>query len=186
MSSAIRHLYKFECFLVDIDQRVLLREYRPVPLTPKVFETLLILLEQPGRIVEKNELMNRLWPDSFVEEANLTFNIQQVRKALGDNARHPVFIETVARRGYRFVADVEEVLTDSEQLQSQMRFDRKLAGASSPTSAAWPPKNRRRTRLKCRNSNHRRATRRQPSCTLRFLAQTIEDVPFQLRQQQAG
>jgi Tol biopolymer transport system component len=95
-------------------------------------------LEQPGRIVEKNELMNRLWPDSFVEEANLTFNIQQVRKALGDNARHPVFIETVARRGYRFVADVEEVLTDSEQLQSQMRFDRKLAGTSSPTSDAWP------------------------------------------------
>src|SRR5207244_1665163 len=83
-----------------------LRNGSPLPLAPKVFDTLLILVDNGGRIVEKEELMHRLWPDTFVEESNLTFNIQQLRKALGDNARQPRFIETVARRGYRFIAEV--------------------------------------------------------------------------------
>ena len=94
--------YRFGEFTVDADQKVLLRNGTPLPLAPKIFDTLLILVENAGRIVEKDALMNRLWPDTFVEEANLTFNIQQLRKTLGDNAPKPVFIETVARRGYRF------------------------------------------------------------------------------------
>jgi Tol biopolymer transport system component/DNA-binding winged helix-turn-helix (wHTH) protein len=108
MSLAINHFYRFREFTVDSDQKVLLQNGRPLPLTPKVFDTLLILVNNGGRIVEKEELMSRLWPDTFVEESNLTFNIQQLRKALGDNARRPHFIETVARRGYRFIADVQE------------------------------------------------------------------------------
>src|SRR4030095_4001775 len=100
--------YRFGEFTVDAEQKVLLRNGAPLPLTPKVFHTLLILVENAGRIVEKEALMNRLWPDTFVEEANLTFNIQQLRKTLGDNARKPFFIETVARRGYRFIAQVSE------------------------------------------------------------------------------
>src|SRR5216684_2577127 len=107
MSLAIKPLYRFGDFMVDSDQKVLLRQGRPTPVTPKVFDTLLLLVENSGRIVKKEELMNRLWPDSYVEEANLTFNIQQLRKSLGDNARKPQYIETVARRGYRFIADVE-------------------------------------------------------------------------------
>ena len=98
--------YRFGEFTVDADQKVLLRNGTPLPLAPKIFDTLLILVENSGRIVEKDALMNRLWPDTFVEEANLTFNIQQLRKALGDNARKPLFIETVTRRGYRFVAEM--------------------------------------------------------------------------------
>src|SRR5262249_39848625 len=93
---------------VDCDQKVLFRNGSPLPLAPKVFDTLLILVEKGGRIVEKEALMNRVWPDTFVEETNLTFNIQQLRKALGDNARKPLFIETVARRGYRFIANLEQ------------------------------------------------------------------------------
>ena len=108
MSRAINHFYRFGEFTVDSDQRVLLQNGKPLPLTPKVFDTLLILVINSGRIVEKEELMSRLWPDTFVEESNLTFNIQQLRKAFRDNARHPEFIETVARRGYRFIADVLE------------------------------------------------------------------------------
>src|SRR6266567_1372340 len=108
MSLAINHFHQFGEFTVDGDQRVLLRNDSPLPLAPKVFDTLLILLDSRGRIVEKQELMSRLWPDTFVEESNLTFNIQQLRKALGDSARQPRFIETVARRGYRFIAEVEE------------------------------------------------------------------------------
>ena len=99
MSFEIKHFYRFGDYTVDPDQRVLLRNGMPAPLTPKVFDTLLILVENSGRLVKKEELMNRLWPDSFVEDANLTFNIQQLRKSLGDNARKPQFIETVPRRG---------------------------------------------------------------------------------------
>src|SRR6185369_9533329 len=100
--------YRFGEFAIDGVQKVLLHNGKPVALAPKVFDTLLILVTSSGRIVEKDELMNRLWPDTFVEESNLTFNIQQLRKALGDNARQPQFIETVARRGYRFIAVIEE------------------------------------------------------------------------------
>lgn len=110
MSLLIGHFYRFGAFTLDTDQRILLREGKPLPLAPKVFDTLLVLVESTGRIVGKEELMNRLWPDTFVEEANLAFNIQQLRKTLGDNARKPIYIETIARRGYRFIANVEEVL----------------------------------------------------------------------------
>ena len=116
MSLAIKPLYRFGDFMVDSDQKVLLRQGTPTPLTPKVFDTLLLLVENSGRIVKKEELMNRLWPDSYVEEANLTFNIQQLRKSLGDNARKPQYIETVPRRGYRFIAKVEEVFNDGNNM----------------------------------------------------------------------
>ncbi len=106
MAPLIEHFYRFREFTLDTEQRVLMCKDRPMPLAPKVFDTLLILVEKSGRIVEKDELMSQLWPDTFVEEANLTFNIQQLRKSLGDNARRPLYIETVARRGYRFIAPV--------------------------------------------------------------------------------
>src|ERR1044071_3152347 len=101
--------YRFGEFVVDTDQKVLLRQDKALPLTPKLFETLLILVENSGRIVQKEQFMERLWPHTFVEEANLTSNIQQLRKSLGDNARHPHYIETVTKRGYRFIADVQRI-----------------------------------------------------------------------------
>jgi Tol biopolymer transport system component/DNA-binding winged helix-turn-helix (wHTH) protein len=122
MSLLIKHFYRFGAFTLDTDQRVLFREGKPLSLTPKVFDTLLILVENRGRIVEKDELMNRLWPDTFVEESNLTFNIKQLRKLLGDDARQPVYIETVSKRGYRFIANVEELLTD-DIAQIVQRFE---------------------------------------------------------------
>jgi len=103
--------YRFGEFIVDTDQKVVLRQDKALPLTPKLFETLLILVENSGRIVQKEQFMERLWPDTFVEEANLTSNIQQLRKSLGDNARKPQYIETVTKRGYRFIADVQRVET---------------------------------------------------------------------------
>ena len=103
--------YRFGDFIVDTDQKVLLREDKALPLTPKLFETLLILVENSGRIVQKEQFMQRLWPHTFVEEANLTSNIQQLRKSLGDNARQPRYIETVTKRGYRFIANVQRVET---------------------------------------------------------------------------
>jgi DNA-binding winged helix-turn-helix (wHTH) protein len=84
MSSLINH-YRFGEFTLDADQRILLREGKPLALAPKVFDTLLILVENSGRIVTKEELMSRLWPDTFVEEGNLPYNIKQLRKSLGED-----------------------------------------------------------------------------------------------------
>ncbi|HEY9502349.1 MAG TPA: transcriptional regulator, partial [Pyrinomonadaceae bacterium] len=111
MSSLSGHIHRFSDFTIDIEQKVLLRGGKAIPMAPKVFETLLALVENHGRIVLKEELMKRLWPDTFVEESNLTFNIQQLRKSLGDNAREPFYIETIPRRGYRFIAEVQPLAT---------------------------------------------------------------------------
>jgi DNA-binding winged helix-turn-helix (wHTH) protein/Tol biopolymer transport system component len=98
--------YDFADFRLDLSEKVLLRGGENVPITPKVFDTLEILLKNPGQLLGKDELMQRLWQDRFVEESNLTSNIKTLRKALGDDAAHPRFIETVPRRGYRFIAEV--------------------------------------------------------------------------------
>ncbi len=95
-------LYEFGPFRVDAGERVLLREGRPVPLTPKLFDTLLALVERSGHVVEKSELMETVWPGTFVEESNLSSNVSLLRKALGAGEGGEPFIETVARRGYRF------------------------------------------------------------------------------------
>ena len=108
MSRPIKHLYEFGPFHLDPHERVLRRDGQPVSLTPKVFDTLLVLVERSGSIVAKDELMQRLWPDSFVEEGNLAFNISMLRKALAEGSDLQ-FIETVPKRGYRFAASVREV-----------------------------------------------------------------------------
>jgi Tol biopolymer transport system component/DNA-binding winged helix-turn-helix (wHTH) protein len=132
MSLLINQFYRFGEFTLDTDQRVLLRDGKRLPLTTKVFDTLLILVENNGRIVEKEELMNRLWPDTFVEDANLTFNIKQLRKSLGDDARNPVYIETIARRGYRFIANVEEVPSERAAVNDQITRRFETSDAQSP------------------------------------------------------
>ena len=106
------HFYEFGRFRLDAGERVLLRDRELVPLTPKVFDILLALVERGGHIVEKDDLMKRVWPDSFVEEGNLTQNVSLLRKALGENPGGSQFIETVARRGYRFVATVKQARDD--------------------------------------------------------------------------
>jgi Tol biopolymer transport system component/DNA-binding winged helix-turn-helix (wHTH) protein len=122
MSFTVKHFYRFGGFALDSDQKVLLREGKPLPLTLKALEMLLILVENGGQIVTKAELMERLWRDTFVEESNLTSHVQQLRKTLGDNARQPIYIETVARRGYRFIAPVEEVLSDSLSVEDKVSW----------------------------------------------------------------
>ena len=131
MSSLYNHFYRFEDFTVDTVQRVLLRADQPIALTPKAFETLLILVESRGRIVEKQELMRKLWPDTFVEEANIAFNIQQLRKCLGDDARNPRYVATVARRGYRFIPKVEVVPSNGAQESPQSNVNPPTAPAIS-------------------------------------------------------
>ena len=107
--SSVPVAYKFGCFCLRPSEKQLLREGKPVPLAPKVYDTLLLLLESQGHLVEKNELLNRLWPDSVVEEVGLAHAISQLRKALRDGTDGSSLIETVPKRGYRFSVPVEVV-----------------------------------------------------------------------------
>jgi DNA-binding winged helix-turn-helix (wHTH) protein/tetratricopeptide (TPR) repeat protein len=104
-----RSFYEFDGFRLDPVRRRLLRAGHPVPLTPKAFSILLALIEKRGEVMEKEELIQKVWPDSYVTEANLTQNISSLRKALGERANDHRYVVTVPGRGYSFVADVVEV-----------------------------------------------------------------------------
>ena len=109
MSRLTEHSYEFGPFRLDARERLLLHDEEIVPLSPKAFDMLLALVENSGHLLEKNELMQRLWPDTFVEEGSLAQNISLLRKAL-DESESQKFIETVPRRGYRFVASVRKTI----------------------------------------------------------------------------
>lgn len=110
-------LYEFGPFTLDLKKRVLLRENQPVPLAPKVFETLVVLVQNRQQIVSKDDLMKSVWPDSFVEESNLSQNIFTLRKALGDT-QHKRYIVTVPGRGYQFSEDVRQ-LDDDRRIEQK-------------------------------------------------------------------
>src|ERR1051326_8164629 len=116
MRQQTKHIYEFGPFRLDATERLLLRDGEYIPLPPKVFETLLALVESHGHLLAKEELIERIWPDTFVEEINLTKNISALRKMLshGDGAQE--YIETIPKRGYRFVAEVREVRDNSTAL----------------------------------------------------------------------
>jgi len=114
MGQQDNHSYEFGRFRLKVAERVLLREGELVPLTPKVFDILVTLVENGGQVVAKDDLMKRVWPNTFVEEGNLTQNISLLRKALGETPGGAQFIETVPRRGYRFVAETKQSWADAE------------------------------------------------------------------------
>jgi DNA-binding winged helix-turn-helix (wHTH) protein/TolB-like protein/Tfp pilus assembly protein PilF len=102
----MNELYEFGNFLLNPQERLLLCAGKPVALTPKVFELILVLVQREGHLVEKEELLRTVWPDVAVEEGNLAVMVSHLRKALGDDRGTHAFIETVSRHGYRFVAPV--------------------------------------------------------------------------------
>jgi DNA-binding winged helix-turn-helix (wHTH) protein/TolB-like protein len=108
-----KHCFEFGEFQLDVRERSLLRNGEAVQVTPKAFDTLVILVENAGSLVEKDEMMRAVWPDSFVEETGLSRNISVLRKALGEDAGEQQFIETVPKRGYRFTAQVRERVDDT-------------------------------------------------------------------------
>src|SRR5687767_5541748 len=102
-----------------------------------MFDLLLVLVQNPGRVLGKDFLLKSVWPDSFVEEGNITFNIRQLRKALDDNVQSPVYIETIPRRGYRFLFPVEAFTTvtpdkDEESIAKAREAARSSTGKKSP------------------------------------------------------
>src|SRR2546423_6309571 len=113
MSRPEKHLYEFGPFRLDAEEHLLLRDGEPVPLEPKVFDTLVLLIRNSGHLLEKDELMDKVWPDAEVEEGSLTRNISTLRRVLGDGENGLRYIETVPRRGYRFVASVRDLGDES-------------------------------------------------------------------------
>jgi DNA-binding winged helix-turn-helix (wHTH) protein/tetratricopeptide (TPR) repeat protein len=134
-------VYEFGQFRLDVAERQLLREGEPVRLTPKVFDLLVVLVEAGGRLVEKEELMARVWPDSYVEEGNINRNVSTLRRALdGDGGEE--CIETVPKRGYRFIAPVRAVARD-EEIVVQRRIETRIVAAeeiieAEPEAAPLP------------------------------------------------
>jgi eukaryotic-like serine/threonine-protein kinase len=135
-------VHEFGPFRLDAAERLLLRAGQSVSLTPKAFDLLAFLVERHGRLVTKQELMSALWPDTFVEEANLTYTVSALRKALGDGQDGEQYIQTVPTRGYRFVAPVthEEELPASQSVAgTPPRFRQNLGlqiGVVALTAAA--------------------------------------------------
>jgi Tol biopolymer transport system component/DNA-binding winged helix-turn-helix (wHTH) protein len=137
MSAPLKHLYEFGEFRLDPKERILLRGDQPVELTPKGFELLSLLVENHGRLLGKNELMEKIWAGSFVEDSNLTFNIRQLRKALDDDAHNPKYIKTVRQHGYRFIADVKEIPVELKLYQANQPEENNESGEiNQPRSEA--------------------------------------------------
>ncbi len=114
-------VYEFGPFRMDPDKQVLLRDGQLIAVTPKAFETLLVLVRRGREVVSKEELLKEIWPDSFVEEANLSQHIFKLRKALGDTLEGEHYIVTLPGRGYRFAVPVRTITEGGEVLIAQMR-----------------------------------------------------------------
>jgi len=126
--------YEFESFRLYASERILRRIDNgggSVPLTPRVFDILVALIENRGRVVTRQQLLQQVWDDSFVEEANLTVSVSMLRKALGTRVNGESYIETVPKRGYCFVAPVQEITTEEEKVHSAVN----LGGREKTTSA---------------------------------------------------
>lgn len=129
--------YQFGSYRLDTGEGVLLHEGQPVSLAPKAFTTLLVLVQNKGHVVGKDELMKQVWPDTCVEEANLTQNIFTLRRILGESGKGSKYIETIPRRGYRFIAAVEEVSESESALPtSPLRAPDGLASHLQPDRTA--------------------------------------------------
>ncbi|HEX6732584.1 MAG TPA: winged helix-turn-helix domain-containing protein [Pyrinomonadaceae bacterium] len=131
-------MYEFGPFRLDPSKRRLMREEEPVQLTPKAFETLLALVEQSGRTIEKDDLMKKVWPDAIVEENNLTQNITALRKSLGDSRHESHYIATIPGLGYRFVADVKKVAAPARSTVDSLQTETQALERSTAEHAVAP------------------------------------------------
>ena len=128
-----RHLYEFLPFRLEPGERRLLRNGEPVALTPKCFDLLVVLVENSGHLLEKSDLLERVWPGQFVEEGNLSFNISELRRALGEGSNGTQYIETVRAKGFRFVAPVQDIGLADEKKAPRLKV--LLAAAAMATLA---------------------------------------------------
>jgi len=116
MRNPVKHFYEFGHFRLDKEKRRLLKDGEPLQLSPKAIEALLVLVQNAGKLLERDDLMRAVWAESFVEDANLTVAISNLRKALSQNGDSAEYIETIPRVGYRFVAEVREIAEEQAPL----------------------------------------------------------------------
>ena len=170
--------YEFGPFILDTVQHLLLKQQEPVTLTPKTYDALLVLVRNSGRMLSKEELMAALWPDSFVEESNLTQQVSTIRKALGESPGEDRYIVTVPGRGYRFAAQVKAwsqekapAIADRPELVEAVEEKRNEVERPSTTVAASEKVLRMESHSPTALSPHRiefkrpRRTRSQLRCT---------------------
>ena len=143
-------IYTFGPFRLDVASRTLLRGDEAVALTAKAFDTLAILLRHHDRVVEKEELVKLVWPDTFVSDDSLTHSISVLRRALGDDSAQPVYIVTIPRRGYRFTAPVHAQMTFAET-QADTNVDAPIV-SSYPTPPALVASQEKSTRAHARRA----------------------------------
>lgn len=145
MISSNKQLYEFGEFRLDPHRRRLLRNGEVVPVPPKALEALSVLVRNPSRLLEREELMQAVWAETFVEDANLTVAISQLRKVLGQNGEKAEFIETIPRVGYRFVADVRTIddvpLVVEKHTVSRTVIEEELIPSDTKSEAAALPHN---------------------------------------------
>jgi DNA-binding winged helix-turn-helix (wHTH) protein/TolB-like protein len=131
--------YQFGRFRIKVDERLLLRDGKPLPLSAKALDTLLILVERKSQVVDKQELLEVIWPDTAVEENNLTQVISMLRRALGQDSHGRSYIETVHRRGYRFIGAVTSGAdSDLQQTNPQHMLSQRLWGLHEGTQRVGP------------------------------------------------
>ena len=140
MPNCIKHLYRFGPFELDPAERLLSSDGRAVPVSPKAFDMLVVLVERSGHLCQREELMSVVWPDSFVEEGNLSVTVSSLRKVLHDDCGQPSYIETVSKRGYRFVASVSHVVerSDPEPAIEVAPQEQVIAGQKESQTARAP------------------------------------------------
>ena len=137
MNGEPRHFFEFDAFRIEVEDRRLLLNRKVITLTPKVFDILLALVRNSGKTVEKEDLMEEVWSDTFVEEGNLNRHISTLRKILGDDPHEQKFIKTIPKHGYRFTADVREVV-ESNGVNATENISRSTPPlAEAPRESFW-------------------------------------------------
>jgi TolB-like protein/DNA-binding winged helix-turn-helix (wHTH) protein/lipopolysaccharide biosynthesis regulator YciM len=134
MNRAGSKQFEFGAFILDPGEHLLLRDGQSVNITPKAFDLLAVLVENRGRLMTKEALLEQVWPDSFVEEANLSVKMSELRRALGEAPNANQYIETVPRKGYRFVAEVAEKPSEATSQSTLLPVDNVASGLDETAS----------------------------------------------------
>ena len=135
MSLTETELYEFGPYSLDPAERLILRDGVPLPLTPKIFDTLVCLVRNRGRLLTKDELLREVWPDTFVEEVNLAVNISALRKAFGEGPQDGRYIATIPGSGYRFVAEVRKAPTKNGNQQNSITGNGSAIASQAQTTS---------------------------------------------------
>src|SRR6185503_3646665 len=144
-----KRYYTFGPFRIDVALSRVERGDGVVPIPPKAFDLLLLLARNPDRIVPKNELIETLWPNTFVEDANLTQHIYTLRRALGDRPDGEPYIESLPRRGYRLAAAVRELDADSAEAATEGSRASQFAASADSAQPLREGERKRATVLQC-------------------------------------